>query len=69
MYEDGQGLRMTVYVHAVATPWRRRSVLTAQDGVNGFYWYDDGWGYAVSCETSREVVLAAANAVYEQLAI
>lgn len=68
MYQDGQGQRLTLYVHASREPSRETAFRFAQDGnVRQFYWIDRRLGYALSGEIGKEDLLRIANAVYQHL--
>jgi anti-sigma factor RsiW len=65
MYENGQGTRLTLYVHAGENP--ATAFRFAQEGgVSAFYWIEDGSGYAITAELDREQLLGVAQAVYHQ---
>jgi anti-sigma factor RsiW len=67
MYEDKNGLRLTLYVKRNpghdATAFRFASV----GGLSVFYWADEGFGYALSGELERSGLLSVANIVHRQL--
>lgn len=74
MFENTQGVRITLYLGALpATPGQagasgETAFRFAQDGpVPGFYWVDQGFGYALSGPLSRDALMALAEAVYRQL--
>lgn len=81
MYQNAQGERITLYLGAVAVgqpgaataaPKQPDAEETAfqftSDGpVPGFYWVDQGFGYALSGQLSRQQLLVLASAVYRQL--
>lgn len=74
MFQNTAGSRITLYLGAVdgaATPG-----LSDQEtefryephaAVPSFYWVDQGFGYALSGQLPREVLMGLANAVYRQL--
>jgi anti-sigma factor RsiW len=72
MYQNTAGLRITLYLGALETPEAQAQAQTGfhfrTDGpVPGFYWADQGFGYALSGELPRAALLALATAVYQQL--
>ncbi len=76
MFQDAAGLRITLYLGAVqpppgqpaATLARETAFSFASDGpVPGFYWVDQGFGYALAGPLPRDRLLALAQRVYEQL--
>jgi len=69
MYEDRQGLRLTVYVQSSPTQQETSFRVSSLDGVTALYWFDRGWGYAVVAEADRAILLPAARDVYNQLTV
>lgn len=70
MYQHSGGTRLTLYVGAVdkgAAAAETAFRFTDEGPVPGFYWVDDGWGYALSGPLPREALAALAQAVYRQL--
>lgn len=80
MFQNAAGERITLYLGAVkngavnqstaaTVPDRRESAFSfSSDGpVPGFYWVDQGFGYALAGNLSRERLMAIAQAVYRQL--
>ena len=80
MYQNAAGERVTLYLGATqkqgtqtaapapAPDARETAFSFADDGpVPGFYWVDQGFGYALSGPLSRERLLALAQSVYAQL--
>ncbi|WP_419880054.1 anti-sigma factor family protein, partial [Hydrogenophaga borbori] len=74
MFQNAGGQRVTLYLGAVdpasaAAPAGRETAFRfAPDGpVPGFYWVDQGFGYALSGPLPREALMALAEAVYRQL--
>ena len=75
MFQNPQGVRVTLYLGAVGPsqdPAAPSSAETAfrftDDGpVPGFYWVDQGFGYALSGPLKRGELMALAQAVYRQL--
>lgn len=68
MYQDGRGMRLTLYVRTDRDKNRETAFRFARDGnVRQFYWIDRGLGYALSGEIEKEDLLRVANAVYQHL--
>lgn len=73
MYQNAGGERITLYLGAVpARPADARNRDTAfryapEGPVPGFYWVDQGFGYALSGNIRREGLLLLAQAVHQQL--
>lgn len=74
MFQNAEGVRVTLYLGALAPttepslPHGETAFRFAQEGpVPGFYWVDQGFGYALSGALSREALMALAEAVYRQL--
>jgi len=67
MFERSQGTRLTLFVRRDAQG-NDTAFRFAQDGsLSTFYWVDRGYGYALSGDQSREVMLTVADSVYRQL--
>lgn len=66
MYQDAQGLRVTVYLRKpeVGTPAAFR--YERQGDLGLFYWIESGAGYALVGNLPREQLLALAQAIYRQ---
>ena len=66
MYQDGQGLRVTVYLRKpeVGTPAAFR--FERQGDLGLFYWVESGAGYALVGALPKEQLLALAQAIYRQ---
>jgi anti-sigma factor RsiW len=66
MYQDAQGLRVTVYLRKpeVGTPAAFRYERQGELGL--FYWVESGAGYALVGALPRAQLLALAQAIYEQ---
>lgn len=66
MYQDAQGLRVTVYLRKpeVGTPAAFRYERQGELGL--FYWVESGAGYALVGALPREQLLALAEAIYRQ---
>jgi len=68
MYQDGKGLRLTLYVRLNPDESRETAFRFAQErGVGVFYWLDRKLGYALSGEIEKAELLRVATAVYRQL--
>jgi anti-sigma factor RsiW len=72
MYQNSAGQRITLYVGAVKSgaggSVRETAFRFLQDGpVPGFYWVDQGFGYAISGTLPRPALQELARAVYGQL--
>jgi anti-sigma factor RsiW len=66
MYEDQKGQRLTMLVGRNASN-RETSFRFAGDGlVETFYWIDNGFGYAVTGEVSRDLLRQVAEETYSQ---
>lgn len=73
MYQNARAERITLYVGAVApgqpgaatneTAFR----FTNEGGASGFYWVDQGFGYALAGKLGRGELLPLAESVYRQL--
>lgn len=66
MYQDAQGLRVTVYLRKpeVGTPAAFRYERQGELGL--FYWVESGAGYALVGTLPREQLLALAQSIYQQ---
>jgi anti-sigma factor RsiW len=70
MYQDAAGERITLYLGALDDPATRGETAFrfSSDGpVPGFYWVDQGFGYALSGALPRNRLLQLATAVHQQL--
>ena len=68
MYQDGKGLRLTLYMRLNPDESRETAFRFAQErGVGVFYWLDRKLGYALSGEVEKAELLRVATAVYRQL--
>jgi anti-sigma factor RsiW len=73
MFQDAQGQRITLYLGAID----QKSDKVEQDEtrfryepdgpVPSFYWFDQGFGYALAGQVNREKLIALATLVYQQL--
>jgi len=68
MYQDPQGLRLTLYVRTNMEQNGESAFRFAQEGnVRVFYWIDRRLGYALSGEIGKEELLRVAMTVHQQL--
>ena len=82
MFQNAGGERVTLYLGALkdlaagktaptpaGTPDRRETAFSfSSDGpVPGFYWVDQGFGYALAGNLTRDKLMAIAQAVYQQI--
>lgn len=72
MYQDTKGQRITLYLGAIKPGSGETARETAfrflDDGpVPGFYWVDQGFGYAIAGQLPRPVLQALATSIYRQL--
>ncbi len=80
MFQNTGGERITLYLGAIknlagdkpapaGAPDRRETAFSFSDDgpVPGFYWVDQGFGYALAGNLPREKLMAIAQAVYRQL--
>jgi len=73
MFQNTAGNRVTLYLGAVNTPAEGLSNqetgfrFESQAGIPSFYWIDQGFGYALAGQLSRETLMKLADLVYRQL--
>ena len=70
MYQNAAGQRVTLYLGALpetAAKTPAQFSFHAEGPVSSFYWVDDGFGYALSGDLPREVLLTLATAIHQQL--
>jgi anti-sigma factor RsiW len=68
MYQDSNGLRLTLYVRSNAAENRETAFRYALErGVSVFYWVEGRSGYALSGEIEKPALLRIAKLVYQQL--
>lgn len=67
MYDDDHGTRLTVYVQTDPGDKETSFRVVERDGLAGFYWVDQGFGYAVMARTGRGRLLPVAEAVWRQI--
>lgn len=66
MYQDAQGLRVTVYLRKPEQGTPAAFRYERQGDVGLFYWVESGAGYALVGALPRETLLALAQAIYQQ---
>jgi anti-sigma factor RsiW len=66
MYEDGKGTRLSCYYLVVDVAGETEFQFRDQNGVNAFYWVDDGLAYAITANAPRHMLLKVAEIVYRQ---
>lgn len=72
MYQNARGERVTLYLGSTPAEVQASAASTefrysSEGPVPGFYWVDEGYGYALSGTLSRQALLQLAQAVYHQL--
>lgn len=72
MFEQAGGIRLTLYLGALpatggASPQETAFRFFSEGPVAGFYWVDQGFGYALSGPLPRAALMPLAEAVYRQL--
>ncbi len=72
MYQNSAGQRVTLYLGALkpdaAAPTKETAFRFLSDGpVPGFYWVDQGFGYALAGQLPRSALQELATVVYRQL--
>jgi anti-sigma factor RsiW len=67
MFDDAKGTRLTVYVRSDPDDGETSFRVVEQDGLSGFFWVDQGFGYAVMAQLPRGQLLTVAEAVWQQL--
>ena len=66
MYENGKGTRLTCYYLVADVGGETAFKFGEQNGVSAFYWVDDGLAYAIAAKAPRDLLLKAAEMVYQQ---
>jgi anti-sigma factor RsiW len=66
MYEDGKGTRVSCYYLVVDAAGETEFQFREQNGINAFYWVDDGLAYAIAANIPRDRLLKLAEIVYQQ---
>lgn len=70
MFQNAAGERVTLYVGAIKGRASSRETafrFTEEGPVPGFYWVDQGFGYALAGKLPRSALLTLATAVHQQL--
>jgi anti-sigma factor RsiW len=70
MFQNAAGDRVTLYIGAVkdAASAKETAFRFSDEGpVPGFYWVDEGFGYALAGKLPRQALMDLATAVYRQL--
>ena len=68
MYDDDDGTRLTLFISTDPQDHETSFRLVERDGLAGFYWVDQGFGYAVLAQTGRGRLLLVAQSVWHQIA-
>jgi anti-sigma factor RsiW len=66
MYQDAQGLRVTVYLRKPDAPTDAAFRYEQQGDLGLFYWVESGAGYALVGALPKEQLLALAESIYRQ---
>jgi anti-sigma factor RsiW len=66
MYQDGQGLRVTVYLRKPPQDAETAFRYEQQGELGMFYWVEPGCGYALVGALPKATLLALAEAIYRQ---
>jgi anti-sigma factor RsiW len=66
MYQDAQGIRITVYLRKPEQPTEAAFRYEQQGDVGLFYWVESGAGYALVGALPKEQLLALAQSIYRQ---
>lgn len=66
MYQDGQGLRVTVYLRKPPQDAETAFRYEQQGELGMFYWVEPGCGYALVGALPKATLLALARAIFEQ---
>lgn len=67
MFESSKGARLTLFVRRDEQGSDTAFRFAQDKGVSTFYWLDRAYGYALSGEQPRELMLTLADSVYRQL--
>ncbi len=67
MYENPRGERLTLYIRDGEPGEDSSFRVTEENGATGFYWVDNGYGYALVGPLRRDAMLPIAREVYAQL--
>jgi anti-sigma factor RsiW len=66
MYEDGKGTRISCYYLVTDLARETEFQFREQNGINAFYWVNDGLAYAIAANAPRDLLLKVAEIVYQQ---
>ncbi len=66
MYEDGKGTRLSCYYLSANRAEETEFQFREQNGIDAFYWVDDGLAYAIAGNADRSLLLKVAEIVYQQ---
>jgi anti-sigma factor RsiW len=66
MYEDDKGTRLSCYYLVADIAGATEFKFREQNGINAFYWIEDGLAYAITANVPRDRLLKIAEIVYEQ---
>jgi len=66
MYEDDKGTRLSCYYLVADIAGETEFKFHEQNGINAFYWIDDGLAYAIAANMPRDRLLKIAEIVYQQ---
>jgi len=66
MYEDEKGTRLSCYYLVADIAGETEFKFREQNGINAFYWIDDGLAYAITANVPRDRLLKIAEIVYQQ---
>jgi anti-sigma factor RsiW len=66
MYQDGRGLRVTVYLRKPPQDAETAFRYEQQGELGMFYWVEPGCGYALVGALPKATLLALAEAIYRQ---
>ena len=66
MYEDDKGTRLSCYYLVADIAGGSEFKFHEQNGINAFYWIEDGLAYAITANMPRDRLLKIAEIVYQQ---
>lgn len=66
MYEDEKGTRLSCYYLVADVASGTEFKFREQNGINAFYWIEDGLAYAITANMPRDRLLKIAEIVYQQ---
>jgi anti-sigma factor RsiW len=66
MYEDQKGTRLSCYYLVTDVAGTTEFEFHEQNGINAFYWIEDGLAYAIAANMPRDRLLKIAEIVYHQ---